>query len=90
MWSIRCRRGTAGPLYRSLFLLGSVTGSLLVNQSPPLTMKNPEQTQAGVIPFELKVLSHGMCTYKKLTCTENRSDCQSKGHVVKLGGGFGL
>lgn len=29
----------------------SVTGSLLVNQSPPLTMKKPEQTQTGVTPL---------------------------------------
>lgn len=51
MWSIACQRGTAGLLYRSLFLFGSVTDSLLVNLSPPLTMKIPEQTQAGVIPL---------------------------------------
>lgn len=54
MRRIRCQCGTAGA-----FVSGSVTDSLLISQSPPLTVKKTGQTPAGVSALNWSQVQYG-------------------------------
>lgn len=81
MCSVTYHCGTAGVFYNSLFLLGSVTECLLVSHSPPLTMKKPERTEAGVSPSKWRFyewMNYPVCKRKgelSFTCTDSRDHC---------------
>lgn len=67
MRCIRCQCGTAGP-----FLSGSVTGSLLISQSPPLTAKKAEQTPTGVSPLNWSQVQYGSVGKGFYLCCKQR------------------
>lgn len=67
MRCIRCQRGTAGP-----FLSGSVTDSLLINQTPPFTVKKAEQTPAGVSPLNWSQVQYRSAEKESHLCCKQR------------------